>query len=107
MYDKKGNEINGYQGFSVIGTCGPVSYANSEIIEKRYVPNGPIVKNYKGAEIGLDKWDGTDFFTSEHSYKTVITKKVIEALKKNKITNLKLENITEIEIPVRFVTGKD
>lgn len=75
LYDKKGNEIQGYHGFSVTGMCGPISYANSEIFEKRYIPDGPIERNYKGVTLGLDKWDGSDFFTPERSYRTVITKK--------------------------------
>src|SRR5271157_2883924 len=42
LLDKKNNEIVGYHGFSVTGHCGPISYAKSKIIKKRYVPNGPI-----------------------------------------------------------------
>lgn len=105
LYDKKGNEINGYHGFSVIGTCGPLSYAESEIIEKRYVPEGPIVRFYKGVKI--DTWDGNDFFTSEGYYRTIVTKKVADVLKKHKISNMQLSNLAEKEVSVRSVTGHD
>ena len=38
LYDKKGGEIPGYHGFSVIGRCGPVTYDDSSIIERIKFP---------------------------------------------------------------------
>jgi hypothetical protein len=101
LYDKKGHEITGYHGFSVTGHSGPTSYEKSEIIEKRSVPEGPICKYYKG--VFIDNWDGTDFFTPEGTYQIYITKKAADVLKKNKITNMYLTNLTECEINVRDV----
>lgn len=99
LYDKKGNEINGYHGFSMTGHCSRINYGKSEIIEKRLVPNGPVCKFYKG--IVIDNWDGSDFFTPDETYHTFITKRAAEILKKNKITNMrKLENLTKSEIDV-------
>ena len=98
LFDKKGNEIPGYHGFSFIGKCGPLSYENSKIIEKRYVPNGPLCKFYKG--LSIDKWDGSDFFTPEGTYHTFISKKAADALRENKISNMMLENLSEIETDV-------
>lgn len=96
LYDKKGNEITGYHGFSAAGHSGPTSYDKSEIIEKRRVPHGPLCKFYKG--VNIDNWDGTDFFTPDGTYQTFITKKVADILRKNKITNVYLENLAEKEI---------
>ena len=101
LYDRKGNEITGYHGFSVIGHSGPTSYEKSEIIEKRLVPNGPLCRYYKG--VTLDNWDGSDFFTPEGTYETFITRKAADILKKNKISNMYLENLAEAEINVRDV----
>lgn len=42
LYDLKRDEIFGYYGFSIVGQCGSVSYAQSEILEKRWVPHGPF-----------------------------------------------------------------
>jgi hypothetical protein len=96
LYDKKGNEITGYHGFSATGHSGPTSYEKSEIIEKRRVPHGPLCKFYKG--VNIDNWDGTDFFTPDGTYQTFITKKAADILKKNKITNVYLENLAEKEM---------
>ncbi len=97
LQDKKGNRIDGYHGFSVTGVSGLISYANSPTFEARYAPNGPVVRFYKGANIDLSKWDGSDFFVAESSIEVLVTKKVADELKRNKITNLKLKNVAEEE----------
>jgi hypothetical protein len=101
LYDKKNNEIFGYSGFSITGRCSPPSYAESEIIEKQYVPTGPICKLYKGMTI--NNCDGSDFFLPEGRLLIIINKKTAEILKKNKITNIDLENLAEYETNVRYV----
>lgn len=96
VYDKKGSEITGYHGFSVIGHCSSLNYEKSEIIEKRIVPQGPICKFYKG--LVIDDWDGSDFFTPEGTYQILVTQKTADILKKNKITNVYLENLADKEV---------
>jgi hypothetical protein len=103
LYDKKENEIFGYQGFSVTGHCGPINYEKSEIIERRKVPTGPICKFYKGEYVNLDTWDRSDFFIPEGTCQILITKEVAEILKKHKITNMLLENLADKEINIRLV----
>lgn len=103
LYDKKGDEILGYSGFSIIGRCGPISYENAEIIEKRRVPNGPLVKRYKGENIDEDRWDGSDFFMPPETFQMFITKKAADILKKEKITNLEMKNTVDIEIDVDII----
>ena len=100
LKDKKDNQIEGYHGFSVTGISGRKSYTNSPIIETSYVAEGPIVRIYKGATIDLSKWDGSDFFVPEGTGGIVVTKKVAELLKRNKISNLSLDCITEGEFDV-------
>lgn len=102
LIDKKGNKIDGYSGFSVTGISGRQTYLNSPIIETRYVPEGPIVRLYKGATIDLNKWDGSDFFFAEATFEIIVTKKVAELLKKSKITNLNLINVSESEVDVEM-----
>ncbi|MGH2613024.1 MAG: hypothetical protein ACRDFB_08270 [Rhabdochlamydiaceae bacterium] len=101
LYDKKENEISGYQGFSLTGCCGPTVYKKSTIFEKKLVPTGPVCKFYKG--IFIDSWDGSDFFTPKGTYHTLITKKAADILKKSKLTNVRLENLADREIDVHLV----
>lgn len=101
LYDKKGNEILGYHGFSVTGRCKSISFENSKIVEKQLVPAGPILKYYKG--ISIDQWDGTDFFSPEKEYQPFITNLAAEVLINNKITNLELVNLTDYEIDMRYI----
>jgi len=100
VLDKRGHEIENYHGLSILGRCGPVDYSKSEIIEKRIVPQGPLGKYYKGFPVGLDKWDESDFFLPDKNFGTIVTQKVMELFKKNKITNTIFRNLAEIEISV-------
>jgi len=98
ILNKKEEEIKGYHGFSVTGKCGPIDYGKSEIIEKRIAPGKPLIKYYKGTYIGLDKWDGKDFFIPEETIKIVVTKSVTDVLRKGKLTNIDLKNLADSEI---------
>lgn len=104
LYDKHGNEIPAYNGFSIIGRSGPTNYDKSEIIEKREVPTGPLCEYYKG--VFFDNWDGSDFFIPDNTHHIFITKKAACILKNNKITNMKLKNLSEQEMPVYFIKRK-
>ena len=106
LYDKKGNEILGYHGFSVTGRCAPIDYEKSEIIEKRLVPTGTLCKYYKGQHIDIDKCDGSDFFAPDDVYSVFVTEKAAIALKKYKITNLDLKNSLDAEIDVTIIKKK-
>src|ERR1700761_161521 len=65
LYDKQQNEVKGYQGLSITGRCGSVNYNKSEIVSKSMINNGPISRYYRGFYIGLEDWDGSDFFLSK------------------------------------------
>ena len=103
VYDKKGNEVFGYNGFSITGRCSELDHTKSEIIEKQFVPNGPFSKYYKG--VWIDQWDGTDFFMPANTGHHIITKKAADVLKKNKF-NVILYNIAEYETDVSNVKQK-
>lgn len=101
LYDKEGEEILGYHGFSVIGKCGPTNYKNCEIIKKRLVPKGPLCQYYKG--VTIDTWDGNDFVTPEGTYETFITRKAADILKKHRISNMYLQNLADSEMAVENI----
>lgn len=97
VLDKQGQTIQGYHGLSITGRCGKIDFRKSEIIEKRLVPNAPLGKYYKGLHVGIDTWDESDFFLPEKYFGIIITGRAAEILKKNKLTNIRLENLREIE----------
>lgn len=101
LFDKKSNEIFGYHGFSVVGKCARIDYKKSKIIEKRLIPTGPICQYYQGIEV--DEWDGSDFFSPDRNSSIYVTQRVAIALKNNKITNLRLEDVAEEEIDINYV----
>jgi len=100
---KNGEQVKGYNGFSVTGKCGTTDYSKSKIIQKRYVENGPLVDKYLGKYIGFDKWDGSDIFIEENTLRIIITKKVADIFKKNKITNYEITNLAEYEVDVAAI----
>ena len=102
----KKNEILGYHGFSITGRCGPIDYKKAEICERQSVPTGPFYKVYKGLYVGLDKWDRSDFFIPNESMFFIVINKAAEILQKNKVTNLVLKNLSNVEIRVRHVLNK-
>lgn len=101
LLDKNNNLIQGYHGLSVKGSCSCIDYEACEIIEKRYVEDGPICKFYKGMPI--KNWDGSDFFTPIGTFEIVVSKKAADLLKKNKITNVSLQNLADKETDVNNI----
>ena len=80
LYDKKGNEINDYYGFSVTGKGG-------------YLSDDKQSYNVK-------QWDGSDIFMVEHNI-IVITTRVMSLLKKNHVSALEfipLEKWFKVEL---------
>jgi len=98
VFDSKSHPINGYHGFSITGRAGILNFSESTIIEKKLVPNGPLSKYYKGFYFDLDEWDKSDFFLPSKYYGIYISEKAFKILSKEKITNLSLGAIDEIEM---------
>jgi hypothetical protein len=95
---KKGEEVLGYNGFSITGRCNSrIKYDKTQLIEKRLIKSGPIVTFYKGLIIDLTKWDGSDFFICEENRTIFTSLKVRNIFTENQITNMMFRNITEIE----------
>lgn len=97
VYDKQKNEVQGYHGLTNLGRCGPIDFSKSELQMKSMVENGPVSKYYKGLYVGLNKWDGTDFFMAKGYFSHIVTKKTMEVIKKAKLTNIKFTKLSNIE----------
>lgn len=103
ILDKKANKIEGYHGLSITGRCGSIDYSKCEVIEKRLVTNGPLSKYFKGMPIGLDKWDGSDFFLPEQYFGIIISPKAAKIVKESKFSNVSIKSLRDIEKPVSDV----
>ena len=102
LFTKKGEEVTGYQGFSVTGRAGSVDWGKSEIVYTD-TPNGIQEANYKGVHVDLEQWDGCDIFIPDKWFGIVMTRKVREALLAAKITNIRFENMAERLVPCYMV----
>lgn len=98
VYDVKGNEVSDYYGLSITGRCGATKYDQSEIIEKRLVPQGPLVRYYKG--ISFNDWDGSDFFIPDKTTYIFTEKTAADILKKNNISNMSLTDLADEETDI-------
>lgn len=98
LYDKKNVLITGYHGFSITGRAGAMDVKNQPIVEKNYREDGPICKVYKGGFFDIDTWDGSDIFILDNSYWVIVTARVVELLKKHKITALEFERLSDKEL---------
>ena len=85
LYDKKGNIIEGYYGFSVIGKGGVFSkiwnYSYNTQTNEQYVKN-------RGC-YDLGQWDGSDIFMVDNAI--IITQKVMKLMKSNKVSAVEFE----------------
>lgn len=79
LYDKKGNEIPGYNGFTVIGSGGKLLRLPHPKEENEYfVMPEYNIWNYRD-------WDGSDFFRIKPNYNLLVTQRVKDLLVSNRI----------------------
>ena len=96
VFDKKGNEVPGYHGFSIIGRCKDLDISLlKERVAVQYYESGPIREYYKGFPLDLSAWDGSDIFLLSGTGWSFITKRVYSLFKKHKITNIRYEKVTD------------
>jgi len=99
VHDRGGNLLPGYHGFSVIGKECRRDRSRSQIITKQAVPGGEPFEVYKGLYFFEEDWDGSDIFLVQNNM-IVVTEKVRNLFKKNKVTNVKFIPLEEIELDV-------
>lgn len=94
LYDKKGNIIDGYSGFSVTGKGGV--FSKSWDREYNSKDNESYVKT-RGL-YDISQWDGSDIFLVGRfpitSY-IIITERVMKLLETNKVTAVEYERLSD------------
>lgn len=101
VHDGTGGILPGYSGLVVKSSVGKRDVTRSPVLTLPPIVHGgrpPIV--YKGMYFDESRWDGSDIFRIEAGH-IVITKPLREIFKKNKITNIMLTPLSEVEINKR------
>ena len=91
VYLKDGSKLDGYQGLMVTGGECDIDISLSEQVATIGPwPMGTAQTCLKELPIVLDSWDGSDFFRVKEAGGIYITRRLREAMKKARISNLDL-----------------
>jgi hypothetical protein len=100
VFGKQKEKIKGYYGFSIIGGECQRDRSPSKIVTRQAVSKGKPFDVYHGLFFRKEDWDGSDIFIIRDYGGIVVTEKVYKLLKKEKVTNIKLIPLPEVEIDV-------
>jgi len=91
---RKGEPFGGYSFLQVLGKCAPIDDTKSILVEKEY-PAGRFPA-YKGLFFEEGSWDSSDIFSPLGFTMTVVTERVAQILKSEKIRGVEFVPLTEI-----------
>ena len=101
IYDERGHAVPGYHGLAVTGRAGPIDNDLSPVmIVPAPVPGGEALPHRIGMRFWPETWDGSDVFVPDGTAAIFVTEAVRNALVKAKVTNIRLQRITEVELLV-------
>lgn len=83
LFDKKGNEVPGYNGLSFTGRAGRERVLGESEYTQHYDPT--CDPEYR-IIFSDGSWDGSDIFMVEGTRAVIVTARVMELLKSNKVT---------------------
>jgi hypothetical protein len=105
VFDRHGDQVEGYVGVSVKGRSGPMDVSGSNVRWQTYSNGGRYVSEMKGLIFNPGTWDGSDFFMLEENAGTgiypgdiLIIKRVVEAMKKAKLTGFEAIPISRLSV---------
>jgi len=107
VHDRKGEFLPGYHGFTITGRAGEHQLERSQVIYKPLFPGGDPRKVYQGFFFDERRWDGSDIFKLSESSHIIVKKEVRDALKRAKISNVRLTPLLEVEIPATVYDYKN
>jgi hypothetical protein len=98
VYGKNGERIDGYNGLAITGRCGPIDDTRSVRVRRDPpVPGGEAYLAWVGLYFDPSTWDGSDFVLPEGTGFIIVTARVKEAIERAKVSNVRLERLTEVE----------
>lgn len=94
IYSSKGEIVDGYSGFSVLGNCGryDITLAKEVMLPG---PLGNLIPKKMGFYFEPSSWDGSDIFNPAGTWRMVVTESVKEAIERIKATNIQFTRLTE------------
>lgn len=98
VYDNNDMLIPGYYGFAIGSYAGKQDYERSTVNVKPLVSGAKPSKQYMGMYFDESKKDRCDIFRIQNAV-IVLTKRVMQMFKKNKISNVCFTALPEVEIP--------
>ena len=91
--------VTGYHGLAVVGRAGAYRPELSEpFMKPPPVPGGEEWLYYRGLYFDLNTWDSSDFFLLGDSNWCIVTARVAQAFKRDKVSNVRLTRLTEVEV---------
>jgi hypothetical protein len=91
---KDGALVDGYQGLSISGRCGPIDNSLS------IVQDAPVESPWRGKKVAMGyyfdktRWDGSELFTPNGGL-LMATERVKQILEKDGATNIRFDRLTE------------
>ena len=82
-------------GLQITGRCGPLDRSRGEWVHKDDEPG----KQLRGLFFEETSWDGSDFFIPSGSLHIFVSERVKECLKREKVTNARLERLIDVLTP--------
>lgn len=80
LFDKKGNPVEGYNGFSITGKAGKMQKFDQLPLECGYSADAD------GCYFDVETWDGSDLFNTEGTWHIIASERFIKVLVENKIS---------------------
>lgn len=94
VYDKTGEVINGYSGFSVTGKCGRFDKTLAKDVMLPG-PLGNLIPEKMGFYFEPNSWDGSDVFNPDGTWFMIVTEQVKEVIEGIKATNFQFTKLSE------------
>lgn len=86
-----------YYLLTITGRCGPIDQSKTIVVDSTTLIPGQTTKAFQGLYFSEDSWDKSDMFVSEYVNHIFITERVKSILEQNKVTNINIINIKELQ----------
>jgi hypothetical protein len=94
--DSDGRPLTEYHGLGVVGRCGPIDNSRCRRVEET-TDDGRTLTTWRGLYFDPSSWDGSDLFMSPNTDHVLATARVVDELRRKKLTGYTAENTSDIE----------